>query len=402
MLTFDRTAMSAMNPQVAASALEELNTIYLITDKDLYITAAGPRLLSRFFIPPGQVVEGEALVTVVPELSGMEQELSAVIDGNRARYELRRVNRAVNGDLFYIDVVAFPYHGADGQNQPDGLLVLLSDVTRTSRLEQQVTQQRNELQLAQAAVARRNRRLSETNHRLNQLLEERSSFFKMAVHDLKSPLYCIIGYADLLTDPMSDPLTEEQRIYIETMRKQAEVTSQIVEDLLEVERIESGISQLTPSLLDLYPVISQAISLIEVQASQRGVTVKWSGPSTSLSAFADVAALERILSNLLSNAVKYSDHGGTVRVGAVVEGDVVRVEVADEGMGIHPEDQEKVFQRFYRTQTARESGAAGTGLGLSIVQALVQQLGGKVGCTSEPGSGSVFWFTVPRIPPGRD
>lgn len=400
MLEYKHSAI-AMNPQIAVSALEELSTIYLVTNNDLYIVAASPRSLTQFFIPSTDEIVGQFLVEIIPELVGSEQDLAAIAGGKRGRFELRRVNRTLNGDLFYIDVVAFPYHGLD-HDQSDGLLVLLSDVTRASRLEQQVTHRRNELQLAQTAVARRNRQLSETNHRLNQLLEERSAFFKMAVHDLKSPLYCIVGYADLLTDPTSDLLTEEQRLYIDTMRKRAEATSQIVDDLLEVERIESGQAQISPRLIDLCPLIDQAVELIEVQASQRGITVEWCGPSSSaLSTFADSAAVERVLSNLLSNAVKYSDHGDSVIVQATSDDNTVRVEVTDQGMGISLEDQGKVFQRFYRTQTARESGGTGTGLGLSIVQALIQQLEGIVGCTSEPGAGSTFWFTLPRTPQGE-
>jgi len=220
----------------------------------------------------------------------------------------------------------------------------------------------------------------------------RRDFVANASHEIKTPLTAIRGFAETLLS--NDLPPRDARNYLEIILRHSERLSRLVEDLLELSRLESGKSVLEPEALDVAALVAKLCRDLEPRLQDRGISVRI-GAEGAPRAFADVRAVEQILQNLLDNAVKYSDPDREIEVRIGAREDMVRVDVADQGIGIPEGDRTRIFERFYRVDRARARDQGGTGLGLSIVKHLVQASGGEVWVESTPGVGSTFSFTLP-------
>ena len=220
----------------------------------------------------------------------------------------------------------------------------------------------------------------------------RRDFVANASHEIKTPLTAIRGFAETLLGSELPP--RDARSYLEIILRHSERLSQLVEDLLELSRLESGKFTLEPEPLDLGVLVAKLCRELEPRLRERGISVRIAAEGAPR-AFADARAVEQILSNLLDNALKYSDSEREIEVRIQAEGDDVRVDVADQGIGIPEADRARIFERFYRVDRGRSRDQGGTGLGLSIVKHLVQACGGDVWVESTPGVGSTFSFTLP-------
>ncbi len=229
---------------------------------------------------------------------------------------------------------------------------------------------------------------------LTQLEKMRRDFVANASHELRTPLAAIRGFAETLLGAraLSD---EDRRNYLEVIDRHARRLGNLVGDLLELSKIESGKMELELGPVDTEGLLGALIrdhhsrfeeKQLEVSHECKGDVVAW----------ADSAALEQVVTNLLDNAVKYTDAGGRIHVG--VEGDErwVRVHVRDTGIGIPESDLGRIFERFYRVDKARSRALGGTGLGLAIVKHILHGLGGEISVESELGRGTTFSFTLPR------
>ena len=222
----------------------------------------------------------------------------------------------------------------------------------------------------------------------------RRDFVANVSHELKTPLTAIRGFAETLLS--SDLPADDARGHLEIILRHSERLSRLVDDLLELSRIESGKFSLEPTDLDVGALVSAMCRELEPRLRERGISVRIRTENAPR-ANADVRAVEQILQNLLDNAVKYSDPERAIEVRIYAEGAAVRVDVADQGIGIPEADRARIFERFYRVDRARSREQGGTGLGLSIVKHLVQASGGEVSVESTPGTGSTFSFTLPAI-----
>jgi two-component system phosphate regulon sensor histidine kinase PhoR len=231
----------------------------------------------------------------------------------------------------------------------------------------------------------------------DRYVEELKSDFVSAVsHELRSPLTSIYGFAETLL--RQDILfgDQERRTFLGYIASESERLTAIVDALLNVARLESGDLQVSIDPVDVNAVVSEAVSGVEGSAGVNGHTFVLELPSEPVTANADRDKLRQILSVLLENAVKYSPEGGTVTVAARLTGETVRIEVADEGIGVPTHEQERIFRKFYRAEGAsREGGVGGTGLGLSIAQGLVEAMGGRIWVDSAEGEGACFRFELP-------
>jgi two-component system phosphate regulon sensor histidine kinase PhoR len=227
---------------------------------------------------------------------------------------------------------------------------------------------------------------------LRRLENLRRDFVANVSHELKTPLTAIRGFAETLIGVEFSPA--EVRKYLAIIVRHAERLSNLIEDLLELSRIESRKVPLRTVPVDLARVAASVVTDLELQARTRGINVKLV-PTDVPVVLADRRALEQILTNLLDNAIKYTNPGGHVEVRIGCERGRVRVEVRDDGIGIPPEDLPRIFERFYRVDKARSRDLGGTGLGLAIAKHLVQTMDGEIGVSSEPATGSTFWFTLP-------
>ena len=215
-------------------------------------------------------------------------------------------------------------------------------------------------------------------------------------HDLKNPLGTIMGYVDLIQ--MTNKLNEQGAEYIHRVHGAVAHMRQLIDDLLDMARIESGIV-LRYSKVHL-PTLLESINVRFVpQIKDKAMALEVSVPPDLPPVPADEARLSQIMNNLVGNAIKYTPPEGHVWVRAESRDGFVQIAVQDDGMGISPEDQAHVFDRFYRVRTPETDGIEGTGLGLAIVKSLVELHGGKVGLESRLGEGTTFTFTLPLTAP---
>jgi signal transduction histidine kinase len=328
---------------------------------------------------------GRLLTDAFPELIGLEESLAEVAGGKTQGFGLPLINRVSPGDAErrYLSLTVFAHPEAQGR-----LVLLVQDATAQGRLDQWVAQQLNDTRLLRA-------QLEAANQKLAQLSEEKSAFVQMAAHDLRAPLTVIRGYVDLVMAETAVASDSEAVEHLKIVISRTQQMANLIDNLLDVERIESGKVVLHRELLNLAGIVEQVTRGFQALAEQEGVTLRWQSPTGLPLFLADSDRLVQALSNLLSNALKFTPRGGTVKVIVLERDSDVAVEVSDTGPGISEEDLPRLFQRFFRTDAARRQRIPGTGLGLSIVRAIVEQHGGQVYVRSQVGLGSTFGFTLP-------
>jgi two-component system phosphate regulon sensor histidine kinase PhoR len=222
----------------------------------------------------------------------------------------------------------------------------------------------------------------------------RRDFVANVSHELRTPVSVIRANAETLLAGAKDEPRIADRL-IDGLHRNAERLAHIVNDLLEISRLEAGEYRVARAPVEVAGIAQQVAALIEPNATKRNVSIEVRVPA-ELSAVGDSGAIEQVLVNLIDNAVKYTSTGGHVRVSGAERGERVRIEVADDGPGIAAEHRERIFERFYRVDPGRSREVGGTGLGLSIVKHLVETMGGAVGVACNEPQGSVFWIELPR------
>lgn len=261
-----------------------------------------------------------------------------------------------------------------------------------------------------AEQARLGREVLELNHELNNLTRElalkndelaklnvlKNQFLGMAAHDLRKPIGLILSYAEFVIEEAGDALSAEHLDFLQTIRSAADRMRIVVDDFLDVSLIKAGRFNLDEQAVELGDLARAAVTLVNLAAAKRGVKITTVLDATIGPLFADGAKIEQVLTNLLSNAVEHSPVGGSVALASRLMPDALRVQVADDGPGISPEQQQRLFQSFASGQAARKStGERSIGLGLAIARKIVEAHGGRMFVESELGHGSVFGFTLP-------
>jgi signal transduction histidine kinase/ActR/RegA family two-component response regulator len=244
--------------------------------------------------------------------------------------------------------------------------------------------------------ARRQAEIVRVSAVLNDTDRLKGEFLSMMSHELRTPLTAIIGYTDLLMRQIHGPLTERQTKHQQAVKKAANRLLGLINDLLDVNRMESGHVTLNVEAVVLNEAVHRAVEQVAPSAELRGVELRLDVPLAPVALFADAERLQQIIANLLDNAVKFTAAGGTVTVRINRQGDAVTVSVIDTGIGVPPEQLERIWDRFHQADSGSRRQFGGTGLGLAIVRHLVELHRGTVSVSSTgTGEGSTFRVTLP-------
>lgn len=231
----------------------------------------------------------------------------------------------------------------------------------------------------------------------------KSEFISIVGHELRTPLTSIKNAVNIIFSKKAGDITENQIKFLSMADRNINRLSGIINDLLDVSRIDSGKIKIELESLDLCNPLDMAITSLSPGAGGKSISIRKEIPSDLSKAYGDSDKLEQIFINLLGNAIKFTPGGGRICVSASeVQGeDFIKISVTDTGIGIGPDEIEKIFDRFYQVEKTLTRGIQGTGLGLSIVKGLGEAHGGKIWVESKVGKGSKFVFTLPRYSPER-
>jgi signal transduction histidine kinase len=252
-----------------------------------------------------------------------------------------------------------------------------------------------------AAIAIANAQLYTEIQRAN---DAKSEFVSLVAHELKNPMTSIKGYSELLAKGAVGPITDMQGNFLNTIQSNVERMSTLVSDLNDNSKIEAGRLRLDYKAIELASAVEEVMRSTKRQLDDKKQTTKANISEKLPKVWADPTRLAQILVNLVSNANKYTPEGGQVTVGAERAknqwdpdgaAEVMHIWVQDTGIGINLEDQQKIFQKFFRSDDQKARESPGTGLGLNITRSLVEMMGGKIWFESEFRQGTTFHFTVP-------
>jgi two-component system phosphate regulon sensor histidine kinase PhoR len=302
----------------------------------------------HMFEPAGAVETGRPFIEVVRDHDLNELMLSAARSGERS---VRVV--AFGQAQRWLQATAVPIEGAGAW----AALAVFHDLTEVRRLDSM-----------------------------------RRDFISNVSHELRTPLAGIRAAAETLQEGALDdkPAAAE---FLGHIQRETDRMTQMVEELLELSRIESGAAPLRFAQLDVAALVNDTAKRFRRQAERVGLTITAEAPQSPLTIIGDVERLERALGNLVANAIKFTERGGSVTLRAEAEDDAVVISVRDTGIGIEPELRERVFERFYKADKGRGDG---TGLGLAIVKHIARAHEGSVSVESFPGRGSTFRMRLPR------
>jgi signal transduction histidine kinase len=233
--------------------------------------------------------------------------------------------------------------------------------------------------------------LEERNRTLVESEQVKSELVSNVSHELRTPLASVLGFSSLMLDREVSP--DETKRYLEVIRTEARRLAALLNDLLDLQRVEQEALELRREDVELNELLSTQVTLYSAQSDTH--ELKFQAAGEPLAVRGDRDRLAQVVGNLLSNAIKYSPEGGVVEVTAEAIGDEAWIWVRDEGLGIPRAHQEQIFTKFFRGDVGRELGIAGTGLGLVLARQIVEAHGGQLGFESEAGRGSTFWLQLP-------
>lgn len=238
-----------------------------------------------------------------------------------------------------------------------------------------------------------NTQLQEQNQTLWELNNEKNEIMGIVAHDLKNPIGAVRNFAELIQEGYVP--AEETSEIAEKITTVSNRMLELVTNLLDVNRLESGAMEISAIEFDIVPLVASIVESYQTQAAAKNIALYFRKETTETCVTADEQAVMQVLDNLISNAVKYSPHHKSIFVSLHSSKDKVRVEVKDEGPGLSPDDMKRLFGKFARLSARPTGGEHSTGLGLSIVKKMVEAMNGRVWCEAEVGKGATFIVELP-------
>ncbi len=427
----DRDLLMAFAAQ-AAVALENAR-LYTLTDQELAARVEELSVMQRIDRELNASLDIQRAMRITLEWamrqSGAQAGLIGMVEGNdhlriMAQEGYGTHLSAFADSLMPLDLPALRQAVESGQLQRQTLDPAMGGSLLPEARDQIVVPIRREAQVIGLIVLESTQRASEDVFFLNRLSDHaaiaitnaglysevqmanqaKSEFVSLVAHELKNPMTSIKGYTELLLGGKVGPINEMQTNFLNTIRSNVERMSTLVSDLNDISKIEAGRLRLEFRAVDLNDVLDEVLRSTRRQIEEKRQVVNVHLPEYLPPIWADRTRLAQILVNLVSNANKYTPEEGQIVIGAEatsnrwdVDGadQVVHVWVKDNGIGISPEDQPKIFQKFFRSEDYKAREAPGTGLGLSITKSLVEMQGGRIWFESEFRKGTTFHFTIP-------
>lgn len=342
-----------------AAERDEIRAILLSTAEGIIVVDAVNRMVS--VNPAAAAFTGKK----PEELAGQDiadyfglshAEITAVLSRQAGGNDVRPSRKKIKGRVLSINI-----EPVRGEAVPPGRVVCaISDVTEAERLDQL-----------------------------------KNEFVSMVSHELRTPLTSIKGYVDMVLDGEAGGTNPEQETYLKIVRANTDRLINMVNDLLDISRIESGRLELRPSAVPLREVVRSVVISLKKQIEAREINLTQALPEPPVIVTADRDRITQVLLNLINNACNYSPRGASVTVSVRKIDNHAQVDVTDTGIGISPEDQARIFTRFYRVDNSTTRQVGGTGLGLAVARSIVEMHGGRIWVKSEVGKGSTFSFTLP-------
>jgi signal transduction histidine kinase len=257
----------------------------------------------------------------------------------------------------------------------------------------------DELGTLAADINRMNDELGRLYRELETVSRHKSEFLANMSHELRTPLNAIIGFSEVLTEQMFGDLNPKQLDYLEDITSSGRHLLALVNDILDLSKVEAGQMELRPSRFSLRGVLENGLSMVGERAARNGIALRLDIDVREEAIEGDERKIKQVVFNLLSNAVKFTPSGGHVAVTVRDDPDGVRIDVADDGAGIAPDDQERIFDTFQQVGNPAAGAHEGSGLGLGLARRFVELHGGSLTVESEPGRGSIFTVLLPGGPP---
>ena len=326
----------------------------LVTNRDLEVVLVNAALYQLLGL--GGPSPPASLDTFVQDetLRGAIQSLVSVPEENKT------ISQELCCGRLHLRALSAPFHGPDHQEL--GTVTEFHDVTSFKELE-----------------------------------EMKDDFVRMVSHELRSPISAIKLQHAVILDGLAGELTDKQRELISRAQLKLQGLLDLINDLLDVAKMEAGFRHFEQVPVQLSEILVEIVEFLEVHAKTQRVKLKLETAPNMPTVMADRRGIEEVFTNLISNAINYSPQGGDVTISVQSQGDLLEVEVGDQGIGIEPEEIPKIFEKFYRVKSPQTRQVIGTGLGLPIVKSVVEAHRGTIEVESQVGVGSTFRVLLPTV-----
>jgi len=351
----------------------------IITDLEGNVSYGSFKAYEIFGIPLGEDVTGTSILRWLAQDSqgAIMDRVMEIMEGNIApeirEYKLRKFD----GSIFWGEISSSPLSDKDGN--PSSLIIVCRDVTERKKAEIELIKSKEK---------------AEESDRL------KTAFLHNISHEIRTPMNAIVGFASMLSEPELD--TASQKSFVDVITQSSNHLLEIVSDIIEISNIEAGLIKISLGEVRLNDMLNQLLEQFKFVASEKGIRfiLEKRDGNSEVNIESDKTKLYQILSNLLSNSLKFTSKG-EIHFGYEMKNNYIEFFVSDTGIGVPEAQHKRIFERFYQVENSLERQYEGTGLGLSISKAYVELLGGEIWMTSEPGKGSVFYFTILSSQPGK-